>query len=654
MLVRGMSCPLRYLRRAYPTLRESPRGAFSRSRSSASETKSPNATHNSTIAASALVYLRRAVRPFAGAPGAPAPSRTREKLGGFGGRLVICKFSVPPPTGASALAPSRVDTGSLNRPGEVGVPRFLRPIGKRPNVALPIDRPKYLPGPSPAALRAELARSLRPLQRRRVRRCRCVRVASEVALVERVSADGEPSLVIRGIESCASVHSCPMCAARIMAERGREIVEALDAHKRSRVALVTFTLRHRKGMRLRLIRKVLSLAYSELKAGEAGKRLKSRVGYIGDVKAAEQTHGENGWHPHLHCLWFFERDAHERMGRQLRARWKRCVLNAVKRMRALAWDCLLGRASARGVVLDGLSLMTPSDVADYNLRKAQRLFGSHYLAFGLEAAARRVLEDLKGLRDSDLVPNDHGVDFRPCDDRKAVGYYLSKLGCELTGIASKVAKDGGATCWDIARSAVAGNLVAQSLWKEHSGAMKGARQLTWSRSLRYRLGLEPERTDDELVADTDEPTDRLLGYVTASQWDPLVKVCGQGVVAELQRSYDSGAGVPDWVNAPRFAIWRQQRKPLRRPRDCPYSKRREPLDIFARRANPLDSRPLWWEAHRSEREARERGQTLGREMGRRKRSRESCESRRYMSTEDRREELDELRHVLAFEVVGHG
>jgi hypothetical protein len=109
---------------------------------------------------------------------------------------------------------------------------------------------------------------------------------------------------------------------------------ALDAVKRDHVAFVTFTLRHNRSMALAPLRKLLALAYSELKAGRPGAALRDALGYVGDIKAAEQTWGErNGWHPHLHAPWMFNRrPSAEELKTLLSDRWRRVLTNAHHRL----------------------------------------------------------------------------------------------------------------------------------------------------------------------------------------------------------------------------------------------------------------------------------------------------------------------------------
>lgn len=517
--------------------------------------------------------------------------------------LVVCKLSVRPP---SPGAPS----GSLT-----GGPNALEP-----------GQGSHL---SSLAERSRLAGGLRKFQAERVGHCRLYRVASSVALVERVNEDGAPSLVLRGLQSCASVHSCPLCAPIIMAKRGPEVVQAVGQMGHGRTYLATFTLRHAERMPLRLLRKLLASAYGELKAGRTGARLKHRVGHRGDLRSAEQTHGTNGWHPHLHALWFSGRSMSDtEMRLHLSARWRVCVVRAFQRMRTLVRDIRMA------VRLD-------EDLSEFEARCA-RVFGGWYCATGdIAEAAERVADDLRKLGGVENVLPDavHGVDVRKTDGKKDTAYYLAKLGLEVTSV-TKEGRNGSDTPWAIARRAAAGDEEAQRLWREHAQAMKGARQLTWSRGLRARVGLGPERTDADLIADDERPKpwDRMLGYIDRNTWDAEVRARGHATLVELAQAYASGEPVLEWVHAPIREGWRAHRElPPLLPRHA--TQRRLALsdgESELRTDASATAPPAWtrdwsamWRAARTKAETRADG---------------------YMSSEARDLALEEVRHHLLFDM----
>ncbi len=69
----------------------------------------------------------------------------------------------------------------------------------------------------------------------------------------------------------------------------------------------------------------LANARRKLRGGKVASRLRQDVGLVGLVRALEVTYGEsNGWHPHVHELWFMEKPLEaallkERIGKSWRS-----------------------------------------------------------------------------------------------------------------------------------------------------------------------------------------------------------------------------------------------------------------------------------------------------------------------------------------------
>lgn len=68
--------------------------------------------------------------------------------------------------------------------------------------------------------------------------------------------------------------------------------------------MLTLTIRHERMSSLRRTRAGLTEAWRLLWQGTRGQRLRESWGVEHYIKALEVTHGENGWHPHLHVLVF--------------------------------------------------------------------------------------------------------------------------------------------------------------------------------------------------------------------------------------------------------------------------------------------------------------------------------------------------------------
>jgi hypothetical protein len=222
--------------------------------------------------------------------------------------------------------------------------------------------------------------------------------------------------------------------------------------------MVTYTLRHRVGDDLPGLLAGLKSARDFATSGKGVGKLYALAGVVGSVRALEVTFGENGWHPHLHELLFLEHDAGIGcLNMGLRARWERAV----------------GRAGLRSV-------------------------------------------------------NEHGFDFTlaDCD----IAAYVAKFGHqrgwnvehELTKQVTKKGRGKGWTPTELLSAyALDGNEPAGELWRIYALAMKGKRQLHWSKGFRARLGLGAEKSDEELAEETDR-LGVLLASLNAWEWSVVL------------------------------------------------------------------------------------------------------------------------------------
>ncbi len=435
-----------------------------------------------------------------------------------------------------------------------------------------------------AAARARFARSLVGLTGKRQALCRVGRIAASVLVVEAMNrTTGDTRIALRGVLTCGSGHSCPMCCATIATVRGEELQAALAAHGRDRTLLVTLTMRHHVGMMLQPLRRVLGEANSELWSGRAGMALRAQIGLIGSVRANEQTHGRNGWHPHQHQAWFLKAaqtpEQIELWKYLLIERWQHCVALAFRR-----FDRSIARAKT---CEDNLA----------NRKRFQKLWGTAYAgsttgrrAYEREAN-RRTLAECAEVFERDFrtlggavrcMPDDvHGVDVSAFAHSKT---YLTKMGLEVSGIGNKAAKDGHETHWEVYRRAGGGDRRARRLVREHYAAMRGSSLLQWSPGLRRRLGLVEERPDADIVQDEIAPTEdfRLLRQIDGAEWDKSTAGQGQLWLAGMLDEHADGFLHQDaaahalqnlaWEAAPTRAppvkplYWENWGKPKRCPR----------------------------------------------------------------------------------------
>ena len=241
------------------------------------------------------------------------------------------------------------------------------------------------------------------------------------------------------LETCGSVWVCPICAGKIAARRKVEIAKVLAGHAAAggRAYMVTLTMPHHRFQACGTLRVAIAAAWRKVKQGNRWQRARERFGWLGDIRALEVTHGEYGWHPHLHVLVLFE--------------------PGTTAITAEAFGAWLFEVWAVAIAGLGFGRCSPE-------------------AFR----------------------------FEPVTDSGA-GDYVAKWGItdELTGSQGKSAR-GGRTPWQLLANAADGDDAAAALFRHYGKAMKGARQLTWSRALRERYGFTPELNDKVAAADTPE------------------------------------------------------------------------------------------------------------------------------------------------------
>jgi len=115
---------------------------------------------------------------------------------------------------------------------------------------------------------------------------------------------GSEGACFGGIATCKSVWLCPVCNLRISAERGDLIRQTAD--KDFYMAMLTLTLQHDKGDPLDDVLGALKSAARELKRSGMWGRLKKDFNIVAYPTACEITYGQNGWHPHMHMILFFD------------------------------------------------------------------------------------------------------------------------------------------------------------------------------------------------------------------------------------------------------------------------------------------------------------------------------------------------------------
>lgn len=303
----------------------------------------------------------------------------------------------------------------------------------------------------------------------RLRKCGHTRVSENVNLMKK----GYDPAYFQGIATCGSVWACPVCSAKIQAGRQAELVGAASAHEArgGTLGLVTLTVRHNSKTTLSQEFDGVSAGWKAIITGEAWMKDKEKFGIDGYVRAVEATHGKNGWHLHLHILWFFDGSNTDlELGAffaRLQARW------------------------IKGVTKTGLK--APLDRAqDFRMMKTESENMAKYLA---KATA---------------VPG---------------------IASEVVMSTSKIhAKQGNRSPWEILETAVLGDESSAKLWQEWEIVTKGRRQLTWMRGMKKRL-LVSEIEDEDLAKseETDEKVLEALFVFDSFIWDYFAQTIGAKV-----------------------------------------------------------------------------------------------------------------------------
>jgi len=281
-----------------------------------------------------------------------------------------------------------------------------------------------------------------------------------------------------GLEVCASVWLCPLCASKISERRCAELTQAIKNAKEFGlwVQLLTLTFPHGMGDTLGgsdgILSRMLKAYTHKMLTGRAGEKLRAALRYSGTIRALEVTHGQNGWHPHLHVLIFSR---------------NRTPLSFQETLWRDAWL----RACIK------LDLPCPSEKYGCSLQNG-------------DAAA--------------LYVSKWG------------------LAQELTKSHLKRGREKGASPWDLLAIAAGETWPempdyapdhARALWSVYSSAFKGRRQLIWSRGLKDLLNVQISTDEDLATEDLDSAA--ALYQISDHEWSWIVHARAEVDVLSIAR-----------------------------------------------------------------------------------------------------------------------
>ncbi len=255
-----------------------------------------------------------------------------------------------------------------------------------------------------------------------------------------------------GLQTCGSVWICPICSFKIRMKRAIELAVAIAVHKAAggSVLLLTLTTQHSHGEPLEVVWDAVQDCWAYVTSHSRYRKLKAHHN-LGFVRTVEVMHGVNGWHPHIHALLF----------------------------------------------VDGT--VGPFDRRDeYN--EIARVFHDLWV-FRMRKKYKRD------------VRSSVGVDLRPvkADDADGVGTYCTKAGYE---VAMADGKEGRTRTsrhpFAIAYDAVeTGNVADIKLFRDWIEGSHDRKMWSWSQGLRKQLGLDAEKTDEELANEAEETIGRI-------------------------------------------------------------------------------------------------------------------------------------------------
>jgi len=140
-----------------------------------------------------------------------------------------------------------------------------------------------------------------------------------------------------GTLRCHSAWACPKCTAEVMAKKATDIACAIDLLKKQKqtATMITFTIPHTKNMTCKEAFQVLLNTWRKFTKG-GNRKVRTKINYklktdrvgekntiktyekgihpygkfreelkiVHNVRVFEFTYGENGWHPHIHALFW--------------------------------------------------------------------------------------------------------------------------------------------------------------------------------------------------------------------------------------------------------------------------------------------------------------------------------------------------------------
>jgi hypothetical protein len=287
----------------------------------------------------------------------------------------------------------------------------------------------------------------------------------------------------RNVVRCGDLWKCPVCANHITAHRRDELQYIIDTLNGTIPIMVSFTIRHTKNDRLPELMDIIGSAWRSMmscKCLGAYRRENAMKGYC---RSLEVTWGKDtGWHPHFHALFFM---ASSNM-----------ISGFYNDIRTL-WDEHVDEAGG-------------STQWEYacKLTVAENSIASYIAKWGHEPGKDTLPQLTRWGKAQEMT---RGIVKAAGNQRYTPFELLEEY---LLG------RDNGPAYW-------------AKLFRDYAQAMKGQRQLTWSRSpdLRKAAGLFDEKSEAEII-EGDEAGYVLLAQITSEQWGAILWAGMRGVILD--------------------------------------------------------------------------------------------------------------------------
>lgn len=148
-----------------------------------------------------------------------------------------------------------------------------------------------------------------------------------------------------GVAACHNSFACPVCSANLMAKHSARIAAALGMlSERGKAAfMMTLTVKHFKAMKCLDALEILSNTWRQFATavgrvfthkgtGTVFAKFKKEFNITHWVKVIEFTYSKNGWNPHIHALFWVDKDRLQDV-----AKWEQKLQESWGRMQFNSW-----------------------------------------------------------------------------------------------------------------------------------------------------------------------------------------------------------------------------------------------------------------------------------------------------------------------------